>query len=49
MFVWVSAVSVPVDEGSDRDRGLPHARVALSKWERVDDAEPLKSTDADDR
>ncbi|XP_031427922.1 U2 snRNP-associated SURP motif-containing protein isoform X2 [Clupea harengus] len=39
---------MPLDEGSDRDRGLPHARVALSKWERVDDAEPLKSTDADD-
>ncbi|XP_063058800.1 U2 snRNP-associated SURP motif-containing protein isoform X2 [Engraulis encrasicolus] len=39
---------MPLDEGSGRGRRLPHvARVALSKWERVDDAEQLKNTDAD--
>ncbi|XP_076130412.1 U2 snRNP-associated SURP motif-containing protein isoform X1 [Alosa pseudoharengus] len=38
---------MPLDESTDR--GVPHARVTLSKWERVDDGEPLKSTDADSR
>lgn len=47
--VGVGVVCVPVDEGSERGRGLPHTRVALSKWERVDDGEPLKSTDTDSR
>lgn len=38
---------MPLEEGTGRGRGLPHARVALSKWERVDDGETLKNTDAD--
>ncbi|XP_035266490.1 U2 snRNP-associated SURP motif-containing protein isoform X1 [Anguilla anguilla] len=32
---------MPLEENSDKDKSLPHARVALSKWERVDDAEVL--------
>uniref|UniRef100_A0A8D0CFV4 Zgc:163098 n=1 Tax=Scleropages formosus TaxID=113540 RepID=A0A8D0CFV4_SCLFO len=44
----------PLEEGSEKDRNLPHARVALSKWERVDDTEVLppgtdaKEDDSDD-
>ncbi|XP_028839203.1 U2 snRNP-associated SURP motif-containing protein-like isoform X2 [Denticeps clupeoides] len=34
---------VPLEDASDKSRNLPHTRVALSKWERVDEGEPLKA------
>ncbi|KPP61329.1 hypothetical protein Z043_120584, partial [Scleropages formosus] len=39
----------PLEEGSEKDRNLPHARVALSKWERVDDTEVLPPANAESR
>ncbi|KAG9351990.1 hypothetical protein JZ751_023241 [Albula glossodonta] len=32
---------MPMEENCEKEKSFPHSRVALSKWERVDDAEVL--------
>ncbi|KAG7484740.1 hypothetical protein MATL_G00053340 [Megalops atlanticus] len=40
---------MPLDEISDKEKSLPQSRVALSKWERVDDADVLPQANTESK
>ncbi|KAJ8348194.1 hypothetical protein SKAU_G00267830 [Synaphobranchus kaupii] len=40
---------MPMEESAEKDKSTPHARVALSKWERVDDAEVLPQANTESK
>ncbi|XP_048883620.1 U2 snRNP-associated SURP motif-containing protein isoform X2 [Brienomyrus brachyistius] len=40
---------MPLEEASDKEKSVQHPRVALSKWERVDDAEVLPQANTESK
>ncbi|KAI1903610.1 hypothetical protein AGOR_G00028980 [Albula goreensis] len=40
---------MPMEESCEKEKSFPHSRVALSKWERVDDAEVLPQANTESK